>query len=72
MLDANRKGLGAVSATNEHFSYGDMMAKSLREWFWFLLSFSAFFWPLGWPFWGNVLLALFIAWFGTLDDEGWD
>lgn len=45
---------------------------SLKECFWFLLSFSAFFWPLGWPFWGNVLLALFIAWFGTLDDEGWD
>lgn len=41
---------------------------SLKEDFWFLLSFSAFFWPLGWPFWGNVLLALFIGWFGTLDD----
>lgn len=41
---------------------------SPKEWFWFLLSFSAFFWPLGWPFWANMMLALFIAWFGTLDD----
>lgn len=45
---------------------------SLKDEFWLLLGCSAFFWPLGWPFWGNVLLALFIARLGIPDDEGWD
>lgn len=42
---------------------------SLKDEFWLLLGSSAFFWPLGWPFWGNVLLALFIARLGIPDDE---
>lgn len=46
------------------------MAK-LREDFFGLLGFSAFFWPLGWPFWANVLLAIGITALG-LSEEEWN
>lgn len=46
------------------------MAESmmLREWFFGLLGLSAFFWPLGWPFWANVLLAIVITALGVSDE----
>lgn len=51
--------------------YWRPICSSWREWFFGLLGLSAFFWPLGWPFWANVLLALVITALG-LSEEEWN